>query len=1185
MLRFDGSVRLVEIALITDKWSKKLARLRLTIFTLLTAFLFLAAKFGLCGPIGKISYFTSWDDAYFYIGVRVQNPDVIGLEKTPNSNPWNDDSVEIFIERDNKKATTMTPNSFQLAVSPAGGTAFLVGDGVKAQKKPVFNYKYAYKVIGTLNRSDDVDIGFDAEMAIPWSEMGGPPLPGTPMGFNIIARSHSGGFVSLSPEVKTEEDIFNPSKWVEIKFIGPAAFAMTTGVHRTISTKAAGRPPFIDGNFRQYEWNKNTSFAFGTELKITPPSLSAPPNLTQRLVLTHYYYWYQGDSRKTASAVNVRSADGKLLLTDHPIRGIGPWVSYDRVSWHESELTDIRRAGIDVILPVYNGDAKSRALYAAKGLDVLVQALYNLKNDGKEYPLVGMCFDTTAMQAAFGGSVDLRNEDAKRAFYGMLRDFFLSIPEEFRAVAPLDPDKKKTPSYIVRLTSANAFSDIDAELKTYCESRFAEDFKGAGITWIASSDFKEKVPDFDAFCTIPNASGVFSDPDGWLRMAGIGAGFDNSAIAIGTPVIVSRKGALSYKNDWMALLNKKLDWVLVDRWNDYASGAEISASRQYGYTYVDQTAIHTLKFRAFRDYLPAFVRHNTPSQMLPGALYQIDMEVRNAGSKPWKKLDAFALAYRWFKDGQLVSNGATRLPLQHNLPPGETLRVTIGLITMDDKNQPLPEGDYELRWDILQKDDVWLTSAAGVKYGVSVKIGKREGLHYRILSADGPALVKTGSTYNYKLRIRNESAETWTPASSLSIGCRMFRTASFINSGAGDEMSEVQLKSFESAINSNVPPGNVIVVNVPVTFTDNASLPIPIAEASSNHYYLLTWSLRQNGKWLDSNPLEGYTRTVQILDSDYGVDFEISNSPTSMEAGKEYEIKVFVSNLSPEAWTKGRFALGYHWFHLDGSEYLWEGKRVPLRETIKPGDKGIASVKVIAPSYDGQYLLALDLCDGEKWISTSSNSKGTDLLVVPVIVSKGKLAFADLSKYFDNVAASFDTAYGAGNFDGRGNSIPAEFLPPEASVGVADASLMPSNYLGNIKYGKDHVRIFFKMPPKTENQPNAVSCKGQTITLPPGKYSTLHILASAAEDLTGEFSAVYGTETAPIKIAITSWDKEAEKPGFAVLHRHSAKGDIPGVSCHLGHYSIELDPAKTLTGLKVPDLSAIKLFAITLERP
>jgi hypothetical protein len=47
---------------------------------------------------GKLTGYTTWDDNYFYAGFYVDDPNVTGANSKFNSNPWEDDSVEVFLE-------------------------------------------------------------------------------------------------------------------------------------------------------------------------------------------------------------------------------------------------------------------------------------------------------------------------------------------------------------------------------------------------------------------------------------------------------------------------------------------------------------------------------------------------------------------------------------------------------------------------------------------------------------------------------------------------------------------------------------------------------------------------------------------------------------------------------------------------------------------------------------------------------------------------------------------------------------------------------------------------------------------------------------------------------------------------------------------------------------------------------
>jgi len=78
---------------------------------------------------------------------------------------------------------------------------------------------------------------------------------------------------------------------------------------------------------------------------------------------------------------------------------------------------------------------------------------------------------------------------------------------------------------------------------------------------------------------------------------------------------------------------------------------------------------------------------------------------------------------------------------------------------------------------------------------------------------------------------------------------------------------------------------------------------------------------------------------------------------------------------------------------------------------------------------------------------------------------------------YDVDVISGDKHKADGDFDGSGKSFPAEMLP---DTFVSD-------------------NIVFKLGPKADGDKNAVSCSGQTIKLPEGKFNKLYLLAAATE--------------------------------------------------------------------------------------
>ncbi len=1136
----------------------------------------------------KVTGYTTWDDTYFYAAFLVDDPDITGSNTQPHSSPWEDDCVEIFIETDNKHNPGRPASTYHMAVSAAGGCAFTVGsDSNKWEVKRIISFKYSTIPDGSVGNPEDFDSGYVVEMALPWFELGvKPPTPGTMMSFNAVVRmrGESDKFVSLSPEVKTEEDIHDASKWVNIVFTGPALGAATLSMDKIVSARYVTRMPLIDGQLRPKEWNANTSFNLTLPIDVS----DRPKHQFQKMLLTYYFYWYQADPRKAAPYSHIKNAEGRIDLTDLPLRSAGPWFSYDRVQWHKDELTDIKRAGIDIILPVYWGDPVNRAGFAAKGLDCMVEAIRELQAEKRPYPLIGMFFDTTAMQLAYGEKPDLRDEEVKRTFYGMIRDFFMRIPEEYRAQVQMSDERTGRPCYIVQLYTCNWFSELDSSFIDYVNERFAKDFN-AGILWIGSQDYKEKAPVFDGYCNYGAGLSFGYDESSKIRIAAVGAGYDDTAVIGRKTPIRARDAGDTYKADWTKALDKRPNWIMVDGWNELHEGSDICASRQYGYTYIDATALNALKFKGAREYEAKYLKHNLPEVIMPGSFYHVTVTVQNDGLKPWKVAEGYALAYRWYQNNVPVGESGIKRPIQQDIMPGSNSEISIGVAAVQKDNNNLPEGDYEIRFEMVRmRDDKWFSALGDEGLTVPIRIGKVESSDVRYISVDGPVMMKTATDYTYKIKVRNDTSTTW-KAGSAYIGCKLFKVSSYLHGGPDDIEQEVPISALQALLASDVAPGQVAEVEMLVNLKDPNGQPIPVWKQSEPWSYQLRFDVFDGEKWLSEAGARTYNRIVDVFEADYGARIVASNTPETMEAGKTVEVKLVVNNTGPDAWTPKRHSFGYHWYHLDGAEAVWDGIMTPINTEVKPGQPFIATVKVTAPPYDGRYILAFDFAEDGKWASTSEISRGGDMLLAEVTVKNGKLAFVDLSKLFDTVASSTDRNRSSGNFDGSGMSFPAEFMPPDIGFGSQN-DIYPCGYgWKTIENGlANPSRISFRYGPKDSGAKNAVACAGQTVAVPKGKYVKLHVLGAAtAPDQEAEFGLGYQSATAQAKVKMSSWGSEpvnGEEVAFMTLHRHSPSGDQRNSRCLLFRYEINLDPSSQLSSIILPKNDKIRVLAITLEK-
>ncbi|GGH06199.1 glycoside hydrolase family 38 C-terminal domain-containing protein [Silvibacterium dinghuense] len=188
---------------------------------------------------------------------------------------------------------------------------------------------------------------------------------------------------------------------------------------------------------------------------------------------------------------------------------------------------------------------------------------------------------------------------------------------------------------------------------------------------------------------------------------------------------------------------------------------------------------------------------------------------------------------------------------------------------------------------------------------------------------------------------------------------------------------------------------------------------------------------------------------------------------------------------------------------------------------------------------------------------------------------------------YDTATATNDGTTTQAGFDGKGDALPAEMLPQEIAFNGVNFALAAA---------------------KT-GAPNAITAKGQSITLPAGHYNRVYILAASAD---GDQKAVFTAGENKAELNIEDWggfvgqwddriwstndvahDNYGEmvglKPGFikrATLawyasHHHDAAGkNVPYAYSYLFGYGIDLPAgAKTLT---LPDNDKIRILAVSV---
>ena len=884
----------------------------------------------------QVSCFTTWDDTYFYLAFKIDSPDVQATHTDPNADLQGDDSVEFYMETDNKHSMTISPACFSMGVSAAGGSHFRVGsDKGTLDLNSAHIYKYGATVQGTINNPDDIDMGYNIEMAVPWVllKTRGPSL-GNMMSFNVIIRRHgdkAGTFVSLSPRVKTEEDILVPAKWSNVVFAAHTFGVATTSFEKILSAKYVVRAPLIDGVVSDKEWHRNTSFALDLPM---PPGFAYEAKFpVQRSVLARYVYWYQGDTRKSAPASEFKRADGSSVMADQPIKGIGPWFSYDRVQWHKEELFAMAGTGISIVLPDYLGAGAG----ADKGLDCMVAALTEMRREGKSYPMVGMYLDAASLDP---------NGQTPTIFYARIKAFFDRIPRQFRAFAPAAKPNAGAPAAVVFLSGAKSLPGFGPEMLADWTQRFNRDF-GCPIVWIGDASHSDTPAGFD---------GVVGD--------------SNSRISVGSVTADD-----TYNSQWESVIAKNPIWVYCDAWNDFGSGRCICATSKLGTKRMEFTKGEIKRFLVSRDYSAQVTRFDIPKVILPKELVQAEVTIRNAGNTIWRSLDGYALGYRWYRGGRYYGESKVRMPLSRDVPPGDTITVPIGIATVTSLGAAMPEGNSELRIELLRlKDNKWFSALGDVPLMAPITIGQPAAWLASCLSCDVPNMVGAGSAYAVKVRLRNDGTQTW-PGGSSKLICRT-------TNAAGELIKETKVP-----LAKDCKPGMIAEFSWVFSALPVGKKGAKAASVGDPMGCKLSLALSTGDK---VNPVEQtvLSQAIDIFDTDYGPRIVDSDIPATMTPGQSISSKVVLRNYGTQAWDAKRTKIGYHWYNQDGTELLWDGPVAQLKTSIQPGWPVVTTASVKAPEREGIYTLVWDLMIDGKWLSPGPLSRGGDILPVQVEVTK-----------------------------------------------------------------------------------------------------------------------------------------------------------------------------------------------------
>jgi hypothetical protein len=1143
--------------------------------------------------------YTAWDDYYFYAAFEVTDHNVISTNRTPISQPQEDDDVEVFLNT-NPSATTSAraASTYQMAVSAGSGAYFSQGDGTAIPVgKLVLTYKYAVTIDGTLNNPNDNDTGFTVELAIPWQELGlsGPPAGGQTWGLNVISRNRESldapaqSFASLSPNVLSHDDIQNPSKWTKIQFITTLANQLS-GPNIVYCPRVTSdtQYPVIDGVVRDGEWNTAYGYTFGNTLIAgAAPTLADEPNITQSPFATTEQPVIQtpvtpdepapGQTSTTPDYTLALPGGGEIhvgklrpppVIDNAPLSSsglpeqtVGPEISpdaslalaaqtnvaplilapYTFTFKPETWPTQLTDQPIDAIGPAFGGDHaqwhKNQLVDARRaGIDVLLPII-DPKDPESTTGLAALVEAMKELEAS-GQDYPLLGVKVKGSdAAGALREFLTIVPAEFRAEVVLPDSLLDQRAYVL-------FDDTGPVASTL-KSVVSDEFKSPDTVLVTT-------PAGHDYVHITTVS-----PGGW----------DSNTDYTG------RQETNTLSASWGKVYEGNANWVYLNSWNDFSAGTEVAPSRQYGEQYVDANRTDALKWAGAEQWDAKYLQNDVPSVVAQKTIYTVSIRIENNGSLPWRSGEDYALSYRWYKDGRLYDDSAPKLPLSDDIYPGESATVKVGLFAQNSFGGDIEPGLYTLVFDMVQGQDRWFSYVGERPLSIPVRVEDQADTPQSqpvVLSSTTPAILDTDGTYNVTLVIRNEGQETWLPSNtSISL--------------TGNQATGA------STLDAPVYPGAI------GHFTESIRVPANLAIGAIGE---LDWVVTAPGSKLN------WAEYPLIVDHDLGASFAINDVPRTMKTGDTVAAKVAVINVGPNTWAKGVWKIGYEWLYLDGLPAVSQQTGGAFDAEADPTDETAAAVTISTPKYPGKYQLVFDLISPDGLTTLSEPiTRGDAVLSAIVTVTDDKNTKArqiDLSKFFNANGIGYESTTDPADFDGQGGSLPAVYIPADGTdevnvnpliVGKPGPAIYPSGYYSS-KIGdgeQSNHRIGFLYGPKDDN--NVVVSNGQTIQIPGGQWKAIHILAAsvaATSTTTAQFSIGYNDGVVIKTVEIANWSKIPDPNEASIglrLPYHLSHGAVvPEQPVFLGDYLLETESGSRVQTLTLPRDPHIKILAITVER-
>jgi hypothetical protein len=393
-------------------------------------------------------------------------------------------------------------------------------------------------------------------------------------------------------------------------------------------------------------------------------------------------------------------------------------------------------------------------------------------------------------------------------------------------------------------------------------------------------------------------------------------------------------------------------------------------------------------------YRAAWLSVAAPPQGTVGETVAFPVRVRNEGAFTWPPDGSrpVNLSYKW-------------LDTAHNVVVADGLRTPIGRavgpleeVTLNARVQfPASAGQYVLQLDMVHEFVVWFQWKGSPVYETKVDVAPAApGYAAQWLDLVSPQRLVVDGLGGAYLEVQNAGSQPWPRSGdrAVQLGYRWL-------DAQGDPVPVDGAKMWPMP--RDIQPGDVAV------FRD-----LQFGAPPSPGSYRLVWDLTQAGAWLSEQGVAVQERPLQVVVSEYGVEWEVSEPfPETMPPGEEQYARLRLRNTGTRTWSaRGDppVHLAYHWFTQEGSlSEPWETFRIALPEDVPPGATvELVDVPVRIPCVLGRYVLRWDLVEeGRVWFFRQGGSP----LEMPVDVAEKALYVpwtAQASHNLDEVGLAFD---------------------------------------------------------------------------------------------------------------------------------------------------------------------------------